>query len=191
VEHLRVGAVVSTRFAGVAPIIWIGHRHVDCRDHQESADVWPVRVAADAFGPGMPYRALFLSPDHAVFVDDVLIPVKYLVDGSAIARTPMDTVTYYHVELAEHDVVWAEGMLAETSLDNGDRAAFDNGGRQGVPHPAFCADRREGLGCAPLVVTGPRFDAVRTHLKARPGSDARVPPTTPGIHPTSDAAAFA
>ena len=31
--------------------------------------VWPVRVAAGAFGPGRPHADLWLSPDHAVYVE--------------------------------------------------------------------------------------------------------------------------
>jgi len=33
----------------------------------------PIRVARDAFRRGHPSRDLLLSPDHAVFVDGVLI----------------------------------------------------------------------------------------------------------------------
>jgi hypothetical protein len=36
-------------------------------------------------------------------------------------------VTYYHVELAAHDVILAEGLLCESYLDTGNRAAFVNG----------------------------------------------------------------
>jgi Hint domain len=54
--------------------------------------VWPVRVRAAAFGKGMPRRDLWLSPDHAVFVDDVLIPVRHLINGITIAQVPVDDV---------------------------------------------------------------------------------------------------
>jgi len=40
---------------------------------------FPVRVVAGAFGEGRPRRDLLLSPDHAVFVDHVLIPAKHLI----------------------------------------------------------------------------------------------------------------
>jgi len=34
----------------------------------------------------LPARDLLLSPDHAVFIDGVLIPVRYLINGSTIVQ---------------------------------------------------------------------------------------------------------
>jgi collagen type I/II/III/V/XI/XXIV/XXVII alpha len=167
VEDLTAGDVVRTHFAGTAPVVWIGHRRVDCRRHPEPAKVWPVRIEAHAFGPRMPHNDLWLSPDHAVFVDDVLIPVKHLINGKTIAQVKMDEVTYYHVELAEHDVLLAEGMPAESYLENGDRSAFDNGGGLVALHPDFESRRWEAFGCAPLVLTGAMLDAVVARVNAR------------------------
>jgi hypothetical protein len=79
VEALAVGTILRARFAGTAPVVWIGRRHIDFLRHAKPVDVWPVRVSAHAFGPRMPLRDLLLSPDHAVFVDDVLIPIKHLI----------------------------------------------------------------------------------------------------------------
>jgi hypothetical protein len=118
-----------------------------------------VRVRAHAFGPGRPHRDLFLSPDHAVFTGDVLIPIRHLIDGDAIAQIAVDEVTYFHVELPTHDVVLAEGMPAESYLETGNRDTFISGGRQ-----APAADPSliwEALGCAPMVVTGPALEAAR------------------------------
>ena len=70
VETLRVGDLVRTVLGeAAAPIVWIGRRHVDCARHPKPRKVWPVRVAAGAFGPGRPHTDLFLSPDHAVYVN--------------------------------------------------------------------------------------------------------------------------
>jgi len=35
-------------------------------------------------------------------------------------------VVYYHIETEAHDVILAEGALAETFIDYADRKAFDN-----------------------------------------------------------------
>ncbi len=167
VEDLKAGDIVAAHFARTAPVVWVGHRHVDCRRHPDPVKVWPVRVAAHAFGPRVPHRDLLLSPDHAVFTDGMLIPVKHLINGTTIQQVKMDTVTYYHIELAEHDVLLAEGLPAESYLENGDRHAFDNGGGPVMLHPEFGARRWEALGCAPMVVTGSALDAVRARLLAR------------------------
>jgi len=173
IEELAAGDLVQAQDAGVAPIKWIGHRRVDCRNHPKPQKVWPVRVAAGAFGENVPYRELWLSPDHAMFVGDVLIPIKHLVNGTTIKQVPMDEVTYYHIELEYHDVLLAEGLPAESYLDTGDRFNFENGGGLIALHPDFSARRWdtahiwEALGCARLIVTGPELAAARQHVNMR------------------------
>ncbi len=81
-----------------------------------------MRVKAGAFEDARPRRDLWLSPDHAVFVDDVLIPIKRLINGTSIAQVPVEEVTYYHVALGRHDVILAEGLPTESYLDRGDRS---------------------------------------------------------------------
>ena len=62
-----------------------------------------------------------------MFVDGALIPMRYLINGSTIVQEPVDEVTYYHVELAAHDVILAEGLPCESYLNTGNRVAFTNG----------------------------------------------------------------
>jgi collagen type I/II/III/V/XI/XXIV/XXVII alpha len=172
VEQLAAGDIVCANFAGTAPVVWLGHRHVDCRRHPEPSRIWPVRVSAHAFGPRMPVRDLVLSPDHAVFMDDVLIPIKYLINGTTIVQEKVDTITYYHVELGEHDVLLAEGVPVESYLENGDRGVFDNAGVIAL-HPDF-GMRREAFGCARLIVTGAKLDAVIARVRARAARERPV-----------------
>ena len=147
-------------------VVWVGHRHVDCARHPRPELVWPVRIAAGAFGPGRPARDLFVSPDHAVLVGDVLIPAKYLVDGEAIVQVRVARVTYWHVELARHAVLLAEGLAVESYLDAGDRANFANGGAHVALWPDFASRAWEARGCAPLVVSGPLLEAARAAVNA-------------------------
>jgi hypothetical protein len=162
VEVLRIGERVRTVLGeATAPIIWIGRREVDCTRHPKPWRVWPVRVAAGAFGPGRPGTDLFLSPDHAVYVEEVLIPIRHLVNGTSIAQVPVDRVTYYHLELPRHDVVLAQGLPAESFLDMRDGSNYAN--RPGPIRlcPDFSARMWEAFGCAPLVVTGRELEAAR------------------------------
>lgn len=146
------------------PIVWIGHRSVDCRRHPSPHLVWPVRIRAGTFGPDAPCRDLFLSPDHAVFVDGALIPVKYLINDGSIEQVPMDEVTYFHIELQEHSVLLAEDLATESYLDTGDRTKFYNGGKQPTLFPDFPTRTWEAAGCAPLVVTGATLATVRRRI---------------------------
>ena len=101
-----------------------------------------------------------------MFVAGVLIPVKYLLNGSTITQVPRGSVTYYHVELSVHDVLLAEGLPAESYLDTGDRSAFANGGGSVALHPRFSAWQWDAAGCAPLVVAGAQVLAVRRQMAA-------------------------
>jgi Hint domain/von Willebrand factor type D domain len=173
VELLQIDDLVQTQFGGMAPIKWIGHRRVDCSHHLKPCQVWPVCIRADAFDDGMPRQNLWLSPDHAIFVNDVLIPIKYLINGTSIEQMTRDEVTYYHIELPQHDVLLAEGMLAESYLDTGDRSNFGTGDGVMRLFPDFSARGPdvnliwEAYGCAPLVVTGHEFETVRKRLEER------------------------
>jgi hypothetical protein len=118
VEELIVGDRVATIGGVLARIIWLGHQR---------AKVPHVRVSAGAFGEHLPARDLLLSPDHAVFVDNVLVPIRHLINGSTVVQEQIDEVAYYHVELAAHDVILAEGLPCESYLDTGNRAAFISG----------------------------------------------------------------
>jgi Hint domain len=164
VECLCEGDEVCTLSGGQQRIQWIGYRRIDCTHHPAPQTTWPVRITAGAFGNGLPKRDLWLSPDHAVFLDGVLIPVKYLINDVTIGQVPMDEVTYWHVELAQHSVMLAEDMPAESYLDTGDRINFGNGDAPVRLHPDFSTRRWEAHGCAPLAVTGPVLAAVRRQL---------------------------
>jgi T5SS/PEP-CTERM-associated repeat protein len=167
VEELRVGDRVQVLLGGGAePVVWLGRRTVNCARYPEPRKVWPVQVRAHAFGPGRPSRDLWLSPDHSLYIGGALIPVKYLINGTTIAQSPCDEVTYYHVELPQHSVLLAEGLPAESYLDTGDRANFLNNGGAIALHPDFAVRQWEAAGCAALVVTGPRLEAVRQWIDA-------------------------
>jgi Hint domain len=171
VETLAVGDRVTVASGEPREIIWTGHRRIDLRRHPNPARVRPVRIAAGAFGPDCPRNDLLLSPDHAVFVNAVLIPVKYLINGTSIAQIDVDTVVYYHIELDTHDVVAAEGLPVETYLDTGDRAHFADGGAIGTPYQDFHALAWEARGFAPLIITGPELSAARRFIAACAGPE--------------------
>ena len=169
VEELAIGDLVQARHAGLAPIKWIGRRHVDCGRHPDPRKVWPVRIQVDAFGDRMPHRDLWLSPDHAVSVDGVLIAIRQLVNGTSIAQIEMATATYFHIELDRHDVLLAEGLPAESYLDTGNRAAFENAGSSVQLHPDFSPtgqEQRESGSCAPLVTEAARVEPIWHRLAA-------------------------
>jgi len=127
----------------------------------------PVRVAAGAFGDGLPARPLWLSPDHAVFIDEALIPIRYLLNGASIVQVDVPAVTYWHVELPRHAVILAEGLPAESYLDAGNRSAFANGGTAVQMHAEFARRVWDADGCAKLVREGATLQAARAATLVR------------------------
>lgn len=152
VEALVAGDLVVLADGGTLPVRWVGSRQVACASHADPQAVWPVRIAAGAFGAAGPAHDLYLSPDHAVFIGGALIPAKHLVDGGAVARVACDTVTYWHVELPRHAVLLAEGLACESFLDTRQRRGD------------YVTRVWEAEGCAELVVSGPRLAAARARL---------------------------
>jgi len=173
VEDLAAGDVALTASGAERPIVWIGHRRVDCDRHPRPELVRPVRVRAGAFAEGLPARDLWLSPDHAVFIDGALVPIKYLRNGASIVEQHLARVHYFHIELAAHDVLVAEGLPAESYLDTGNRAQFANGGAHIALYPDFSA-RSWDDACAPLCCSGPLVQAARRRLLARVAETAAL-----------------
>ena len=136
VEALKVGDRLMTLSGELRPIVWIGRRRYVCGGHPEPEKVWPVVVAAGAFGPGLPARDLVVSPGHAIYVEGRLVQAIRLVNGATIRQAPVAEVDYWHVELESHDVIFAEGLPAESYLDTGNRANFESAAEM-APHPDF------------------------------------------------------
>ncbi len=176
VETLSIGDAVLLASGDTAAITWFGFREVDCRCHPEPRNVWPVRIRRGAFGNAGPQRDLLLSPDHAVFCDGVLIPVKYLINGRSIRQVRRTRIDYFHIELPRHDILLAEGLAVESYLDTGTRRHFANGGVPVALHPDFSSLAWEAGGCAPLIVTGPRLDAVRQGIDQTAGANRWAAP---------------
>ncbi len=186
VQSLRVGDRVRAVLTGRwEPVIWIGKRVVDCTRHPRKELVWPVRVSAHAFGPCQPGRDLWLSPHHAVYVGDVLIPVGLLINGTTIRQIQLPAIAYWHVELPRHEVIMAEGMPAETFLDTGDRTDFLAEGQFTTLFPVFGANRSGADCCAPFVTEGEELEAARALVAQRAALVASAGAQSSGNAPSS------
>jgi hypothetical protein len=185
VEALRVGDRAVTASGAYRPITWIGRRHLDAAFVTAHPNTRPVRVLAGAFGAGLPARTLFLSSGHPVLVaadadnaGGVLVPIMCLINGTSIARVIVATVTYWHVELDRHDLLLAEGLAAESLLDDGIRAWFDQGSDRALAHPDDMVPGGVGR-CRPVAIDGELVAAERRRLDAlfanRLESDCRWP----------------
>lgn len=166
VEHLQVGDSIVTASGSMLPIQWIGYRQVNCRQHPHPERVWPIRIDAHAFGEGRPERPLMLSPDHSVFVEDVLIPIKFLINETTIKQIRVESIMYYHIELPRHDILLAEGLPVESYLETGGRTAFTNAGEITELHPNFVLDENN-VGRSGGHSRAPRCSAMEISLLGR------------------------
>jgi hypothetical protein len=122
VESLVPGDLILTRDSGMRPLRWIGQVTVSGRDRFA-----PIRFMTGSFGNSRPLR---VSPNHRMLVTgwqaelhfgdrEVLVPAKALVNGDTICADPCEQVTYVHLLMDRHEVIFAEGTATE-SLHPGD-----------------------------------------------------------------------
>ena len=170
VEDVQEGDLVVTKGGALKPIKWIGRRRINAQRHAAPETLWPIRITASAIADGVPSRDLFISPDHAIYLDGLLVPAKALVNGRSIVQVRRSHFSYYHIELAEHAVIYAESLPVESYLDTGNRRFFENAEGPVALYPtAEAQEFREMQGCAPFAERGPAVSAIRARIIGRLG----------------------
>jgi hypothetical protein len=168
VEKLKIGDEVLTASGAARPIKWIGRRSYLGRFVMGRKDILPVSIKAGALDDNVPKRDLWISPNHALYLDGMLIEAKDLINGASIVQAQsVETVEYIHIELDTHDVIIAEGALAESYIDDDNRLLFQNAHeyREQYPQVAIGPARY----CAPRCDEGYEVEAVRRRIALRAG----------------------
>jgi hypothetical protein len=166
IESLKIGDRVMTMSGITKPIRWIGRRSYSGETARDNTEVLPILIRAGALADDLPRRDLWVSPEHAMFIDGMLIPAAALVNGvSIVQEDSIEEVAYIHLEFDSHAVIYAEGAASESFVDDESRAMFDNAAEyarlypNAAPEPArFCAPRTED---------GEELEIVRERLAAR------------------------
>ena len=168
VERLAIGDRVITLNGTAQPIKWIGRRAFAGRFIEGRRDILPVCIRAGALGSDLPRRDLWISPLHAMYLNDVLVPASALVNDVSITQeVAVDRVEYVHIELDRHGVIWAEGAASETFVDDFSRAMFHNSHEFAALYPDEAAVPASY--CAPRVESGERLAAIRRVIDMRAG----------------------
>jgi autotransporter passenger strand-loop-strand repeat protein len=167
VETLKIGDRIMTAGGEVLPLKWIGRRSYRDWLAVGSPEVQPIRFKAGSIADHVPARDLLVSPEHAMFLDGVLVPARHLVNGVSILQMEgMDEIDYFHLEFDCHIVILAEGAAAESFVDDDSRMLFHNADEYRRLYPDESRERYTKF-CAPRVEDGYELDAVRRRLFAR------------------------
>lgn len=119
IEDLQVGDRVLTRDSGVQQIRWIGQTTV-----RAAGAFAPIVITAGTLNNE---HDLVVSPEHRLFIyqrqdhlgagrSEVLIKARHLVNGDTIYWREGGFVDYFQLLFDEHQIIYAEGIAAETLL---------------------------------------------------------------------------
>ena len=167
VASLRIGDLVMTNSGAAKPIQRIETTvFLRLAKSHWPRDVLPVRVKRGALSANTPHRDLYLSIGHGLLFDGVLIPVGDLVNSKTIAVVgpSLDRLEYYQLELPEHSIVLAEGVLCESLLGADVPYVQRLSTFQG---PGSQLKSRLRSAVSPLVDVRNRVDTIRDRLEDR------------------------
>ena len=166
VEKLQIGDEVMTASGAARPIKWIGRRSYGGRFVMGRKDILPVCFKTGSLADNVPNRDLWISPHHAMFIDDVLIEAKDLINGVSIVQAAhVDKVEYFHIELDSHDIILAEGAASESFIDDDSRGMFHNAHDYDALYPDVVTEPAHY--CAPRLDEGYEVEAVRRRIALR------------------------
>ena len=126
IQDLREGDKVQTKDNGAQDILWIGSRRMTGARLFAMPHLRPIRIKAGALGVERPDEELLVSPEHRMVIQgdearalfntpEILVAAKDLINGSSITvDLNVPQVTYVHLLLPDHQVLWANGVETES-----------------------------------------------------------------------------
>ncbi|SOH93995.1 Hint domain-containing protein [Monaibacterium marinum] len=126
VQDLVTGDMIRTLDRGYQPLRLVLQRHLSAAELIARPKLCPILIEAGALGQGMPCRDLRVSPQHRFLANspivqrmfgesEVLISAKKLTQLPGISEMAGCTgVTYFHLVMDQHEVVFAEGAPTES-----------------------------------------------------------------------------
>ena len=128
IENLQEGEQIKTHDGVLKTIKWLCIQTINIKHPVNPLRRNPVCFKKGSLGHNFPKSDLCTSPDHAMFVDGLLINAGALVNGVNIISTqPKEDFKYYHIELDSHELIIAEGCPTESYLpQHENRSDYDN-----------------------------------------------------------------
>ena len=165
VENLKVGDLVITFNNSIRepmPIKWIGRSGLNSRTMNSTHS--PIRIKKNAFAENKPHTDLLVSPLHSLYVDGVLVAAKLLINNRSIYQDhSFKFDSYYHIELENHSILFAEGLETESFLDTGYKHLFV--GEKKADPSTFKAWEKDGY--ASVIYNEQDAEAIKNKLSDR------------------------
>lgn len=135
IEELVEGDEVVTK-EGSQIVEFIGKRSYGGRFVAGDDMKLPICVRTGALGKNQPAQDLYVSPGHALLIDDVLIQARHLINEVNITQAAsVERIDYFHIGLRHHAVVMANGCWAESFYDDGSIRQFQNASNHSSRRP--------------------------------------------------------
>ncbi|MFZ4123307.1 MAG: Hint domain-containing protein [Candidatus Planktophila sp.] len=125
VEELNVGDLVLNSQGSYSSVRWIGVQTLSPIFSGQAS--WPVKISKDALGENTPDKDLYVSQDHAIFLQGLLICAEALVNGTTITleKPTESSFKYYGLDLGPATIHPVHN-LPVGSLGAVPRKEFDN-----------------------------------------------------------------
>ncbi len=119
VEALRPGDMVQTADNGYQPVLWVGLSHVTPHQMMSNPRLRPVTLMAG--GPLELPRPMRVSRQHRFVwrlgVEELFVRANQLAHTAprhAVASCPTSPITYVHLLLPRHEVIFVDGVASES-----------------------------------------------------------------------------
>jgi hypothetical protein len=126
VEDLRVGDLIKTLDRGLQPIRWVDSSYLSVQDLSENENLRPIRISIAAVSAVGGTGELIVSPQHRLLIaskvaermfgnTEVLVAAKQLLEIEGVdVADDFDDVSYFHLLLDHHEIVYANGVPSES-----------------------------------------------------------------------------
>lgn len=126
IQMLRPGDQILTKDNGPQDILWTASKRMSGARLYAMPHLRPIRFRAGALGAGRPDEDLLVSPQHRMLIGgataqslfntpEVLVRAEDLLNDSSVAVDfTLTEVTYIHILLERHNIVFANGIETES-----------------------------------------------------------------------------
>ncbi|QEE36601.1 Hint domain-containing protein [Octadecabacter sp. SW4] len=126
IEDIAQGDFVQTKDNGCQEVLWTGRRRITGARLYAMPHLAPVRLRAGSLDEEVPDEGLLVSPDHRILLrgararelfnaDEVLVTARDLInDHNILVDHAVREVTYIHMLLPSHQVVFANNVATES-----------------------------------------------------------------------------